>query len=49
MGEDDFVVLHYEKNSIFTVKSVYRLALNLKNCKKDTGLANGAVNVERML
>ena len=49
VGEEDFIAWHYEKNGMFSVKSAYRLALNLKNNKSETGSSSDAVNGERRL
>ena len=49
VGEEDFIAWHYEKNGMFSVKSAYRLALNLKNNKSETGSSSDATNGERRL
>ena len=47
VGEGDLVAWHYEKSGMFSVKSAYRLALNLKDNRGETGISSAAVNEER--
>ena len=48
-GEGNFIAWHQEKSSLFSVKSAYRLALNLKDPKIDLGISSGAMNGDRRL
>ena len=47
--DGDFLTWHFEKNGLFSVRSAYKLMLNLKDCKKDLRQTNGVVNGERRL
>ncbi|PNT75005.1 hypothetical protein BRADI_1g26161v3 [Brachypodium distachyon] len=47
-GNDDFIAWHYEKSGIFTVRSAYRLGLNLKQNLTSTG-ASGCPDSGRKL
>ena len=47
MGDGDLVSWHYKKSGMFSVKSAYRLALNLKDNRGETGISSAAVNEER--
>lgn len=47
--EADFIAWHYEKDGSFTVKSVYRLATNLKDNGEVLGNYSDVVNGERRL
>ena len=49
LGEGDLIAWHHEKSGLFSVKSVYRLALNFKQSKGDSGNSSGAMNEERSL
>jgi hypothetical protein len=42
--EDDRLAWNYEKNGFFTVKSAYRLALNIKHRNRDAGSRNSTTN-----
>ena len=48
MGEGDIIAWHHEKSGLFSVKSAYRLELNLKDLKIDLGNSSGA-NGDRRL
>ena len=49
LGEGDLLAWHYEKNGLFSVKSVYRLALSLKQSIGDSRNSSNVVNGERRL
>jgi hypothetical protein len=49
LSEGDVIAWHHEKSGLFSVKGVYRLALNLRESKVDPGNSSGATNGERRL
>ena len=48
-GDGDFIAWHYEKNSIFSVKSAYNLAIKLKDSQDKLGQSSGDPCGERRL
>ena len=49
LGEEDFISLHYKKHRLFSLKTAYRLALNLTDTYMELGSSGGDVNGERRL
>ena len=49
VGEGDIIDWHHEKSGLFSVKSAYRLALNLKEPRIDSGNSSDAINGDRRL
>ena len=48
MGEGDFIAWHYEKNG-FSVKSSYRVVMNIKDSMIELGSSRGVANGGRRL
>ena len=49
LGEGDLIAWHHDKSGLFSVKSAYKMALNLKQSKGYSGNSSGAMNEERGL
>ena len=49
VGEGDIIAWHHEKSGLFSVKSAYRLALNLKEPRSVSGNSSDAINGDRRL
>ena len=49
LNEGGFIAWHHEKNGLFSVKSAYRLALNIKDSDMAPGSSSVYVNGERRL
>jgi hypothetical protein len=48
-GDGDFVAWHFKKTGMFSVKSVYKLALTLKEKEDDEGQHSAAMSGERKI
>ena len=49
LGEGDIISWHHEKSGLFSMKSAYRPALNLKEPRIDSGNSSDAINGDRRL